>query len=353
MSSTKQLRAQLLAKLRVLEHGKSRRLVIIVLAFAIVGSIILMTSQAATPTTSIEAESGLNSANAQDLTGNGSSANGYVKFKAASGVNCTTGLLANVEACGWPGPSNTGVQPGHTLQRVDGNITIASDFIDKEVYGCVSINASNITIRNVRIHYPAATCFGWGSMGISDTEGSRQDFTGLVIDHVEIDGSADQIAPDDAIHFSSNVSYTVTNSNIHHVDDCISFQAPGGTVVFHNNYCHSVAVYPGAHSDGLEFYGGNNIQFYHNFIDTGSVSGTWNLNIKPFNAFSGVIEDNLLNGIHGGIIIDLGDGGPIGSLTIRNNKFPHTLITNCSYELRPIVSGNVYFDTGALVPGCN
>lgn len=117
---------------------------------------------------------------------------------------------------------------GRVLERIDGNITITSDLTDAEVFGCVSLNANDITVSNVRIHDPAGSCFGWGSSGITDVEAGRGDLTGIVIHHVEIDGSADTETADNGISFMGDVDFEAHAVKIHDVDDCMSFMT-GGT----------------------------------------------------------------------------------------------------------------------------
>ncbi len=146
-------------------------LLVAVLLVGGIGTTLLLTSHAATPTANIEAESGIVSSAAStvaDTTASGSTA---VKFGTSTGgggtvpAQCASGgtyLWSNLETCGWPGPANTGPVlsqcPGGVLTNVGTNtkstttVSTAGTTISCEnITGCLHITAQNVTVTNVKI----------------------------------------------------------------------------------------------------------------------------------------------------------------------------------------------------------
>src|ERR1700674_4908905 len=77
-------------------------------------------------------------------------------------IDCKHNVWQNLEACGWPGPTNTGPDltqcSGGTLTSVTGpvNVTTANSTISCEnITGGVNVRAQNVTIRNSVVSYNA------------------------------------------------------------------------------------------------------------------------------------------------------------------------------------------------------
>lgn len=89
-----------------------------VAVFAIVGTILIVSSHAATPTVNYEAEAGIRSGNASVVSDSGASGGSAVKFSATTtSGNCISGALndpGTADPWGgcWPGPQNTGYPHG-------------------------------------------------------------------------------------------------------------------------------------------------------------------------------------------------------------------------------------------------
>src|SRR6476661_7692676 len=66
--------------------------------------------------------------------------------------DCVSRVWQDLEACGWPGPSNTGYPAGAVFTRtVEGTYTVTTDnaVIDTwRITGGVEVNAKNVVIRN-------------------------------------------------------------------------------------------------------------------------------------------------------------------------------------------------------------
>lgn len=113
----------------------------------------------------------------------------------ASGISCAAGgseLWNNLEACGWPGPSNTGPDlsqcPGGVLTNNAGatnrviTITTPGTVIScQKITGGLQIAAQNVTIKHSIISYDGGGAGGSGVININDGASAT-------IDHVELNG---------------------------------------------------------------------------------------------------------------------------------------------------------------------
>ncbi len=153
-----------------------------VLIFATIGTVILVGSHAATPTASIEPESGTTTGGASVVSDAGASGGQAVKFTTAAAGACPTtkrtitaaDVSANLNSgypagtqvyvAGGPDPwggcfpsaANTGIPAGTTLTSYTGpcTITTAGTVIDSKTVNCpggIDINAANVTIKNSKI----------------------------------------------------------------------------------------------------------------------------------------------------------------------------------------------------------
>lgn len=172
------------------------------LVAVVVGLVIVAVISAAGTPTAFEAETGTLAGSASVETVSGASGGSGVKFAAAAtptptptptGVPaaCANGgayLWANLEACGWPGPTNTGPDltqcPGGALTAYTGSktITTAGTTVScKTITGGLNIAAQNVTIVNSKVSFNGGGAGGSGVININDGGSAT-------IDHVETDG---------------------------------------------------------------------------------------------------------------------------------------------------------------------
>jgi hypothetical protein len=81
------------------------------------------------------------------------------------------GCLANPHVCGFPDATNTGVPAGTALTVVTGNVvlsTLGMTYQGKDVRGCITVTAPNVTIKNVKV-----TCGGIETGGNFTRIGNR------------------------------------------------------------------------------------------------------------------------------------------------------------------------------------
>jgi hypothetical protein len=243
-----------------------------------------------------------------------------------------------------PNASNTGVPPGTTLSP-SGSMTIstAGTVVDaRDIKGCVTVNAPNVTIRNSRV-----TCDGSGAIW------SRS--TGLTVE-------------DSTVQCGNKVGQTAitpANYTVRRVDAsrCENILWAGGNVLIEDSYIHDPipCCIPGdPHTDSVQVpAGGNNITIRHNriyggylsqsnfgnsAITTGASPGAGNTNLT--------ITNNLLAG--GGFTVYCPDVS--SSFTFTNNRFSRVLVDTvggfgpmyrtCDDDYDP---SNVYHETGKPV----
>lgn len=230
-------------------------------------------------------------------------------------------------ACGWPDATNTGVPAGKTLTVRQGDLTITQPgtIIDGlDIRGCVSVRATNVTIRNSRI-----TCGSWYAIGVQAGTGSDvwvAPSANLLVENVEIVMSSMDMK---GIAFDG---YTARRVWFHGGSDCAHF---GENVTVEDSFCDIPAgrSIGSAHIDGMQSDGGRNIVLRHNTIrvpysQTSAI--LMSTNTSPI--YDVTIVDNLMAG--GGYTIYCGtdSGGPVrGTLTFSGNVIAKTYFPKGGY----------------------
>lgn len=245
-----------------------------------------------------------------------------VRFNAAGGfqANCI-----NVpSACGYPDETNTGVPIGVTLTN-SGCVTVNTPGAvvqNLNIQDCnITVNANNVTIRNVRIsgctYYPI------------DYSGS-----GLVVEDTEIASDCPQTTA--ALSFGN---YTARRVNVHGTAD--GFKA-NSNVIIEDSYIHDLAVTQDSHNDGVQSTGGSNVTLRHNTCKM----GTAGVCVQFGSSDTGwLVTNNLFNGT--GWILNGSNG--TSSSTFTNNRFTRTGFGPASITGSGNTwSGNYYDDNGAV-----
>lgn len=315
---------------------------------AIIGTILLQSSHAATQVASTESESGTVSAPAVSVTDTTASAGRAIQFQAPAPPSGNTDK---------PDATNTGVPAGTTLTTVTGNLTISADnsvVSGKHVTGTVFITGDNVTFENSQVdgNGSSGVAFAIKVMGSGDIvkyntvavpnkqsglDGISVGFSGgdtAIVDHNNISGSTDGIK----LYNSATISYNYIHDLTQWASDPVG-QGGGAS-----------------HNDGIQMLAGSNVTIAHNTDkpqkavnsaiqvtqDSGSVS---NLHI----------DGNWFDG--GGCTVNLASNNKaIGPIYLTNNRFGR----NLQYAGCPVVtyapvaltqnSNNVWDDTGQTIP---
>lgn len=234
---------------------------------------------------------------------------------------------------GYPDASNTGVPAGTTLTVVSGGMTVSTSgaIVDsKDIRGCVTVNASNVTIKNSKT-------------GCINAESGP----GLIVqDTTVVCGTTGQTAVGKGI---LGGRIMVLRTNISGCEDGIYLIDSGATI--RDTFIHDLMASATAHNDGIQVGGpGSNVTLEHNTVFAIDTSAIQYCNNTGCPTESNVlIRDNLLAG--GGWTIYC-PKNPTVNFQIVNNKFSTRFSakigsygpsTDCEGE---IWSGNVVYETG-------
>jgi hypothetical protein len=249
--------------------------------------------------------------------------------------NCTSNVWNNLEACGWPGPTNTGVPAGTALTQSNGTLTVTVDgtVIDgKKIVGGIEVAAKNVVIKNSSISKSAN---GAGGSGVVNVHPGAS----ATIENSTLDGT-------NSTHsciWHEGTSMTAKGNNCFGVNDGIFSWATveGGSGAGDNfdiegNYLHDFTVNAAnGHIDGYQTEGASNGVIRHNTIDVveeqnASVS-IWNSRTDADNI---VIDDNLFAGAGFSIYVEdysPSEQSPAGGYSVTNVKVTNNKFSTARY----------------------
>jgi hypothetical protein len=238
----------------------------------------------------------------------------------------------------FPGPSNTGIPPGVTLEP-SGTVVVTEPGVvidGLDITGMLQIEADGVTVRNTRIRSD-----NWVAVYISGRN--------TVIEDCEIDGLGLAGWPDGGAIAIAGTDYEMRRCNIHHVGDGASF-AGGQNVVIEDNWLHDFEAPGEIHYDGVQLSGpDSNIVIRHNTISVPSQTGAVNIG-NTFGPITDVtVEGNL---VEGGTYTVYVDGKfsdePMTGIRVVNNRFgAHTFDYALIREATLVAShGNVDHASG-------
>jgi hypothetical protein len=232
-------------------------------------------------------------------------------------------------ADGFPGPGSTGVPAGVDL-TASGALTVTRDgaVVDGlDIRGCLSIQASDVTVRRSRIR-----CNGDYPVLIGN--GARR----VLLEDVEIDGMGSPATT--AIGYDN---FTLRRADVHDVGDG---PRVSNNAVVEDSWIHDLAVGAGSHNDGIQSTGGSNIKILHNRIEHPNEQTSCILIGADLDPISDVlVQGNLLNG--GNYSVYAGGDKGYSNIRIVGNRFGRDAVYG-TQKLDPgiVFSGNVWNDTG-------
>ena len=255
---------------------------------------------------------------------------------------------------GFPDATNTGTPAGTTLHTCATSITTAGTYDACQFTGDVVIRTAGVTITNSRID---------GSVS-----GLNESLAGAVIRDTTIDchcQSNGQNGTPSAVQYNN---FTLTRVDL---SDSGHGVAMGSNVTVEDSYIHGLGGDNDAHKDGVYVGDGTNSVIRHNNIECndGPLAGC-TAAVGLLTDFGDItyftITDNLLNDI--GSYCFYGSGGPqkpysSNHITFTGNHFGRKDNAQCGFY-GPVTyfdssapgnvwSGNVWDDTGAVVPPVN
>lgn len=235
---------------------KSSRLNVLIAAVVAVAVLLsgyaIIRSYAQLPFEGGELETGTVSANASIVNDAGASGGKAIQFGLPS-----TPTKPPADLSYWPGPDNTGVPKGITLQPYTGPTTITTPgtvIEGKLIEQCISIKASNVTIKKSKL---VASCrTGNISTGLDGK------YNNILIEDVEIDGKNDLYN-----YLIGHTGFTCNRCNLH---GGFSGAHPRSGSAITNSYIHDPATggsSAGRHVSGIGFHGGDGLVIRHNRVE--------------------------------------------------------------------------------------
>ena len=232
----------------------------------------------------------------------------------------------------WSCWAQVGVPPGIALKKYDGTYTVTQDgavISNLEVHGNIIVEASNVTLKNVRLISKAP----WHALQLAEKS------SGFILQDSEIDGAGTTV---NAVYgFGSFL-----RNDIHDAENGINVIGPS---VIRDNVIHSLRGGPNAHFDGIEINGGKDIDIAGNVISNtnGQTSA-----IMLDNYFSGLSNIKIRNNrlVGGGYTVYLDgrfDGGAVDdrSISITGNRIGGGTWGNFAlYGHEPLLKGNTDLD---------
>lgn len=329
-------------------HKKLRRVpsrtfaIVGVLVFAAIGTVLLVSSKAATPVASFEAEAGTRSGSATQVSDAAASGGSGVKFAAASSqttcppypqfpdADCTgpTGTLTTYTG------SMSFNTPGQVVENVIINTT------------GITINADNVTFRNCKIVYTGSLDGNYGLVNLPVGT------TGTKFERCELDGQGKvpRVIRGDA-------DITVDHCDIHSTGNGIEVATK---ITMTNTYMHDIVTAPGTdwHADGVQSWdSAEDITIVHNTIlltggETGAINIVSNGGGGTFRNI--LVQNNLMAG--GGYTVYAGTA-PARTINFRviDNHFSKMYYPKVGYYniwyptyfSSVVRTGNVIHETGA------
>jgi hypothetical protein len=239
-----------------------------------------------------------------------------------------------------PGPTNTGPTDAKILKEISGTTITKEGTVLENVHikGSVVIKANNVTLRNFILdanggHYGIQANFG---------------HTGGKFEHGEI------INVNSAAIYGTG--FTATALNIHESGaDGLKIQGKGGPTVVEKSWIHHIGKNEGAHADGNQSVGVDNVIFRYNHFDLPITTpapykqnACFILQDKGTPVTNFTIENNWLNG--GGWCMYFPQNSE--SIKVLNNKFGRDFRFGIMSGRPGEFTGNIWEDNGEPVdPG--
>ena len=248
---------------------------------------------------------------------------------ATATVDCVKNVWASLEACGWPGPRNTGYPPATVLKPTSGRtITVDNTVIDGEkITGGLLIAAKNVTVRNSWIisNFCPGTCAnGTGVINV-------QPGGSAIIYNNTLDGSN---ATHAGIWHQGN-TVEAYNNNISHTNDGL-WAWDSASFFYHDNYLHDfTTLASNGHIDGFQTEGASLGAIRHN---TFAVTQNQNSNVAIWDSRRDsnniTVENNLMAG--GGFSVYAEDyspseASPQGGFSVTNIRFLNNKFSTVYY----------------------
>ncbi|NTX17323.1 hypothetical protein HUA76_41800 [Myxococcus sp. CA056] len=270
-------------------------------------------------------------------------------IECADGFRCEDGACkscpANVSCRanpGLPGPRNTGVPPGATLVRHEGDVVLDTPgavLEDRDIHGRLIIRANDVTVRRCVVHAPVPREID----GIINVSGA----TGVLLEDIEVFAEESSTLQWGVV----GGGFTARRLDVHGV--VVGMGLRSGARV-ESSWIH--ALDPVGAQYGISIFEGRDIGIYDSNVhgpgeDIGAAVFV-NQQVGPTRDVR--VERNRLD--RGSCIVNLGHAGgtSLQGMVVRNNVFGARTVYDCavlvSTQTQLSAEGNVWEATGVEVP---
>lgn len=251
---------------------------------------------------------------------------------------------------GFPTASTTGVKPGSSLTRHDGDITVTKDgtvLTNLDIHGFVNVKAKNVTIRNSIVRGGKQRGFQVGLI-------TNYGYDNLLIEDVDV------VAAYPSVYFDGIKGWDFTARRVHVVGNVDSVKIHGDNVTIQDSLLENTVHYAKdpaqnggpTHNDNIQILKGSNLKVVGNTIRGasnfailgGAEQGDVNL----------TVSDNYLDGGHCTLKLQVKNGRSQTAKVTSNTFGPNRAVKSCAFTAYPAVkltqSGNKMSDGSAVKP---
>lgn len=273
---------------------------------------------------------------------------------APAGACASAQVWANLAACGWPGPGNTGYPAGQTFVAKSAVVvTVDNTVIDGwKVTGGIQVRARNVTIRNSWVTMSAGGTSGTGVININPGASAtieRTTLDGLNATHTCIwhEGTSMKAVGNDCKGTNDGIFMWATTAGR---------DGAGDNFTITDNWLHGfTTAAANGHVDAIQTEGAKVGVVRHNSIDVAqsqtSAIALWNSRKNVDNV---VVDHNLMQG--GGFAAYAEDyspseANPAGGYTVTRVSFTNNVFSTARYGC--VGYWGVWFPRGAPSDGWN
>ena len=263
-------------------------------------------------------------------------------------------MWANLAACGWPGPGNTGYPAGQTFVSKSAVVVTADNTVIDgwKVTGGIQVRAKNVTIRNSWVTMSAGGTSGTGVININPGASAtieRSTIDGLNATHTCIwhEGTSMKAVGNDCKGANDGIFMWATTPGR---------DGAGDNFTITDNWLHGfTTAAANGHVDAIQTEGAKVGVIRHNSIDVAqsqtSAIALWNSRKNVDNV---VVDRNLMQG--GGFVAYAEDyspseANPAGGYTVTRVSFTNNVFSSARYGC--VGYWGVWFPRGAPSDGWN
>lgn len=273
-----------------------------------------------------------------------------VKSTQSNGPSAAPPPAAAPPTSGFPTAGTTGVKPGSSITRHDGDITVTKDntvLANLDIHGFVNVKAKNVIIRNSIVRGGKQKGFQVGLI-------TNYGYSNLLIEDVDV------VAAYPSVYFDGIKGWDFTARRVHVVGNVDSVKIHGDNVTIEDSLLENTVYYAKdpaqnggpTHNDNVQILKGSNLKILRN-----TIRGATNFAIlggAEQGDVSLTVSDNYLDGGHCTLKLQVKNGRSQTAKVTGNSFGPNRIAKSCAFTSYPAVklteSGNKLADGTVVKP---